>query len=729
MKYRYPRLNAEMPSKEEVLKLTPNPATRELVDRLGEEGVESYLDRFEAQQPLCGFGLGGLCCQRCLWGPCRISPKAPRGTCGNDANLVIIGNLLRGMAAGCAAHGRHAQEVIETLIQAAEGRINFPILGEARVLDLARRFGLVGEEPSAAGRSAPGVPVAGSWAAGKTVRELAGEVGRILLEDLARTEDRPMRTLLAFAPPERVEVWSRLGILPRSAMYEVFEAMHVTTVGSCSDWKALARQDLRTALAYCYSTLFGSSLGAEMLFGIPEPREVELEAGYGVLREDHVNILLHGHSPIMAEKVVEKAGLPEMQALAREAGARGIRLGGMCCTGNELLNRYGIPPVTNILGAEMALATGAVDALVIDMQCAIPGLQAVAGCFGTPLITTCASNRFPGDTYVGWTAEDLDGRALEVVRTAIAAYRRRAGGSSSGGSTPGEKNACRVRIPTGTGKAVAGWSVESIFRAFARGAAGGRDGYGPQGSVTHRHLAGSGASTGRRSPPDDAAAVRAGRARLWQLIREGRIKGIVSIAGCNSPKVPFENGHVTIARMMVEWGALVLTTGCASYALLNAGLASREAAELNEGGLGEVCREYGIPPVLAVGACTDNTRMVRLYTELAEEAGLPLPRMPFCHSGPEPGSEKNIGQGVHFLCHGITVHQGFPGGIPVPIPRPAEDARYLDDLTVEVTGVARFFAVEAMEVLGARVINEPYPKLAAKAIQMHLHRQRQGLSG
>jgi len=497
------------------------------------------------------------------------------------------------------------------------------------------------------------------------------------LDDLARLENLPISTLLAFAPRERVEVWSRLGILPRSAMYEVFEAMHMTTVGSCSDWHTLARQDLRTALAYCYSTLFASSLGAEMLFGIPEPCEVELGAGVGAFQQDYVNVLIHGHSPIMAEKVVEKAALPEMQTMAREAGARGIQLYGMCCTGNELLNRYGIPPVTNILGVEMALATGAVDALVIDMQCAVPGLQAVAECFGTALITTCASNRFPGDTHLGWTAEDIDARAREVISVAVEVYRRR--------------DRSRVRVPTAPALAVVGWSVESILRTFAL------DG-----------------------------KVQTGRAELWRSIRDGKIKGIVSIAGCNSPKVPYENSHVTIARMMVEWGALVLTTGCASYAILNAGLASREAAELNHGGLREVCRNYGIPPVLALGACTDNACIVRLYIELAEEAGLPLYRMPFCHSGPEPGSEKNVGQGVHFLCHGITVHRGFPGGIPVPIPRPAADARYPDDLTLEVTEVARFFAKDAVQVLGARIINEPYPKLAAKAIQLHLHRQRRG---
>ncbi len=653
MKHRYRYLNAEMPGKAEVRNLTPNPGTQELLAHLEAEGVETYLDRFEAQQPLCGFGLQGICCQRCLWGPCRISPRAPRGTCGADANLIIMGNLLRGMAAGCSAHGRHAQEVLETVIAASEGKTTFPIRGADRVYDLARRFGLPTE--------------------GRPVEQLAGQAARILLEDLGRIEERRLETLYAFAPAERIRTWEGLGIMPRSAMYEVFEALHMTTLGACADWRELARQDLRTGLAYAYSTLFGASLATEMLFGIPEPTEAKLgvEVNYALLNPGGVNLLLHGHSPIMAEKVVEVANLPETKRSTREAGAEEIVLAGVCCTGNELLNRYGIPPLTNILGIEMALGTGAVDALVMDMQCTIPGIKTVADCFGTELITTSRSNRFPGATHLPLDLSRVDDQALEIVTRAIKAFGRR--------------DRSRANIPATRRTAMAGWSTESVLQRF-----GGAD-------------------------------------KLVGLIRSGRIKGVVSIAGCNTPKVPFENSHVTIATRLVEYGCLILTTGCAAYALLNAGLASPDAAELAPEELRGVCREYGIPPVLHLGACTDNARMIRLYCELAEAAARPTYEMPFCHSGPEPGNEKNIGQGVQFLCHGIHVHQGFPGGIPVPVPAPVSNARYNDELELKYNDVARLFGDQIKDLLGAKVFTEPYPRIAAKLIQMHIRRQRQAL--
>ncbi|MCL4514167.1 MAG: ABC transporter permease subunit [Firmicutes bacterium] len=453
-RYLYPDLNAEMPEKKNVLEHTPNPASKEMIGRLEELGVETALDRFEAQQPQCGFGLRGLCCRMCQWGPCRIGPKSPRGICGRDLNMVVMSNIVRSLVAGLAGHGRHAHEVIMAIIASAEGKADLPLLGEARVWELAEKFKLE--------------------VAGKSFREMAEEVALVLLEDLGRLDDRPIRMLEAYAPVERKELWSRLGVLPRSATYEVMETLHMTTLGGCSDWTALAAQELRSALAYCYSTLFASSMATEILYGIPRPRPAQVN--YGVMREDHVNILLHGHSPVMAEKVLEKINSPEIQALARQAGAGGIVVAGMCCTGDELLARYGVPTVTNILGQELALGTGAVDLLVADMQCVIPGVKTVADCFGTEVVTTCNSNRIPGATHIPFDAErpeTLDEDALKVARLAVEAFARR--------------DRSKVHIPKVVASAMAGWSYEAIVEAF-----GGVD-------------------------------------RLLQLLKEGSIKGIATV--------------------------------------------------------------------------------------------------------------------------------------------------------------------------------------------------------
>lgn len=568
MSYQYSYLNAEMPDKNEVLRKTPNPAVKELIEKIAADGHETYLDRFASQQPQCGYGLKGTCCRMCQWGPCRITAKSPRGICGRSQDEIVISNIIRALVAGLAAHGRHAHEVLYTIKGVVEGKINLQLKGTDRVLDLAKRLGLDTNH--------------------KTVEQLAGEIADILIEDLSRMDHENIRLLEVFAPQERKELWSKLDIMPRSAAYEIMEALHMTTLGSCTDWQTIAGQEKRSALAYCYSTLFGSSLATEILFGVPEPKETEVN--YGILQEDHVNILVHGHSPVMIEKVLEKINLPEIQQLARDYGARGIVIGGLCCTGTELLARYGIPTVANILGQEFVIGTGAVDCVVVDMQCVIPGFKILADCYGTKIITTCNSNRIPGAVHLPFDPEKpetLDEDAYLIAKTAVEAFK--------------DRDRSKIKIPRQVTRAYGGWSYESIVQAF-----GGIKG-------------------------------------LAQLLKDGRLKGIATVVGCNTPKVVYEYNHVTIARKLLEWDVLVLTTGCCSHALLNAGLCSREASAVCGPGLQGVIEEYDVPPVMAVGGCVDNTRTLRLFISLSEELGIPIKELPLMFVGPEPGNEKTVG--------------------------------------------------------------------------------------
>jgi len=651
-KYNVPLLNAEMPGKEDVQKLTPNPATRQLLEKMACEGCETCFDRFERQQPQCSFGLRGTCCRMCQWGPCRISEKNPTGICGKDQSSVIIGNLLRALVAGLSAHARHAHEIYLSIRAAAAGKASIPLKGTERLLDLAGRFGLDATQP---------VPI------------LAGQVADVMLADLSRMEAEPMAMLAAFAPRERRDTWERLGVMPRSAAYEVLEALHMTTLGGCTDWRALAGQELRSALAYCYSTLFGSSLATEILYGIPRPRVTTVN--YGVLKRDHVNILLHGHSPVMVEKVLEKLNSAEIQARARELGAAGIVVGGLCCTGDELLARYGISTVTNIMGQELVLGTGAVDTVVVDMQCVLPSMQQVAACYGTRIITTCASNRIPGAVHIPFDPENpetLEEDAYKLALLAVEAFAAR--------------DRRRIRIPEETTAAVSGWSYEAIMERFG------------------------------------------GPGQIAGLLREGKIKGLATVVGCNNPKVPYEYNHVTIAKKLIAGGILVTTTGCSSHALLNAGLCAPSAAEMAAPALAEVCRELDIPPVLAVGGCVDNARSLRLFIDVAEAAGRPMPEMPFLFVGPEPGNEKTVGQGVSFLAHGVSNVIGFPAPIPVPLPRKSETAVADDDLERGSNEIADFFAGEGLQAkVGAKVYTEPYPELAAQTARLHIRRKRQAL--
>jgi carbon-monoxide dehydrogenase catalytic subunit len=654
-KYNAPLLNAEMPGKEDVKRLTPNPATRQLIEKMTADGCETCFDRFERQQPQCGFGMRGLCCRMCQWGPCRISDKNPVGICGKSQSAVIMGNHLRALVAGLSAHARHAHEVYLTIRAAASGKASIKFKGIDRLIEIAQKFGVDTSEPT---------------------HVIADKVAGILLSDLSRMESEPMAMLSAFAPQERREAWERLGVIPRSASYEVLEALHMTTLGGCTDWRALAQQELKAALAYCYSTLFGSSLATEILYGIPKPRVTTVN--YGVLKSDHVNILVHGHSPVMVEKILEKINSPEIREQASKLGAAGIVVGGLCCTGDELLARYGIPTVTNIMGQELVLGTGAVDTVVVDMQCVLPSMQEVAACYGTQIITTCSSNRIPGAVHIPFDpekSEQLDEDALKLARIAVEAYAAR--------------DRTRIRIPDTTTAAISGWSYEEIVERFG------------------------------------------GVKKIAELLKEGRIKGIATVVGCNNPKVPYEYNHVTIAKKLIAGGILVTTTGCASHALLNAGLCSPAAFDLASSELAKVCREFDVPPVLHVGGCVDNTRTLRLFTDVAQAAEQFMHKMPYLFVGAEPGNEKTVGQGVSFLAHGISNVSGFPGPIPVPIPQKAENSLKGDDMERGSNDIADFFAGMGGEDLfgkvGAKVYTEPYPELAAQTGRLHIKRKRQQL--
>ena len=648
MRYKYHYLNAEMPDTADVLAATPNPAAREMMEYLAEQGIETYLDRFAAQQPLCRFGLQGTCCRRCLWGPCRVTLRK-RGVCGADVPLVVISNHVRMVAAGCAAHGQHARLRLEAILAVAEGRMPGELRGAERVWWLAERFGLPVE--------------------GRSLTQVAADVARYLLADLGRVEREPMRALLALAPPERVALWRELDVLPTSAFSEVFETLQRTSLGTDSDWRNVVLQELRVSLAFFWGCVVAASWASEMLYG--PPRRQTVRVGFGTLGEGNtVKVAVHGHAPVLAEELMVATQREDLVQEARAAGAEGIDLYGICCTGQELLARYGIPTTSGILGQELVIGTGALDALVVDQQCVIPGVSQVAACFGTAVITTSNSARLEGATHIPLDLERIEEVAEAVLREAIAAYSRRQE---------------RPRhVPTATQTAQVGWDDRSILDAFG------------------------------------------GRAEMLRLIREGEIKGIATLVSCNTPKVPYEQSNVALARELLRRNVLVTTTGCASHALLNAGLADPSAADLAGERLARACRQAGVPPVLPVGACVDNTRTMFLFLKLAEEAGLDLPQMPFFYVGAEPGNEKALGMGMAFFAHGISVLAGYPVPVPVPLPVHVEGGD-IDDYVRPRNEIADFFGDEARQVIGAKIYVEPYPDLAAGTIDMEFRRKRLAL--
>lgn len=363
------------PSKDEVLENTPDPAVREMILRQNQLGFDTTFDRFDKQQPQCGFGMAGICCKICNMGPCKVTAKSPKGVCGADADLIVARNLLRSAAAGVAQHGMHGREVILSLKWAAEGKLDLPILGQQKIKDTAKAFGIKTER--------------------RSIKKIACELADVLLEDMSRTVPGDYKIIEALGSDERKKVWKELDILPISAYHEVFEAYHKTGVGTDGDWKSVMQQFLRCGLAFTYSGVVSTSIATDGLFGVGD--RVTSKVNIGALKKGYVNIAVHGHLPTLVSEIVRVGQEEKFINLAKEVGAKGIRFYGICCSGLSAMYRYaGVIPLSNAVSAELVLGTGALDLWIADVQDVFPSIMEVAKCFRTTVITTSESARLPG---------------------------------------------------------------------------------------------------------------------------------------------------------------------------------------------------------------------------------------------------------------------------------------------------------------------------------------------
>ncbi len=570
------------PAKADVLENTPDPAVREMLQYMEKQQIETAFDRFDRQKPHCNFGLAGTCCQICNMGPCHITPKSPAGVCGADADLIAARNLLRSLAAGVAGHGARSREVILTLKAAAEGRVNLPILGVDKVRAVSKAFGI--------------------YRQGKSIKKLAAGIANILLEDMARTVPDTHRTLTALAPPERIDTWRQLDILPIGSYHEVFEALNRTGVGTDGNWESVMQQFLRCGLAFAWNSVVGGAIAQDCLYG--PPKRSRIVTNFGALDPTSVNIAIHGHSPVMPSAVVEAGKDPELQQLAREHGASGIRFYGICCSGLSVLYRQGgIPPLSNAMGAELVMATGALDAWVADVQDVFPSITQVANCFHTKLITTSDSAHLPGAIHIGFdhahsNLAELHVLARQIVRLGIDSF--------------GQRRHRAVVVPNFCLEAEVGFSAESAIAAFG------------------------------------------GIAKLLEHLKSGSIRGIVNLVGCNNPKVLYETATLKIADALLAADYLVLTNGCASFPLMKLGYCNEQAWEKTGLRLRQVLTAAAIPPVLHMGECLDNARASALFRALADQAQTPLTQMPFAFCSPEWSNEKGIGAALSFRLLGLN---------------------------------------------------------------------------
>ncbi|MHC4227351.1 MAG: anaerobic carbon-monoxide dehydrogenase catalytic subunit [Planctomycetota bacterium] len=557
-------------------------AAQEMIERMAQAGQQNAWDRLELQKPQCGFGKQGVCCRICAMGPCRITKKAKLGVCGADVDTIVARNFLRAIAAGVAAHSDHGRTVAEVFIATARGEAaDYKLKDTTKLFKLAEEMGVKTKD--------------------RSVKEIAEDVGLIALGEFGKPEGTQL--MARRAPASRQEIWNKLGVTPRAVDREVTESLHRSTMGVDQDYKNILNHASRVALADGWGGAMLATELQDVLFGTPYPGRGEVNMG--VLKKDEVNIIVHGHEPILSEMIAAASQDDELLGEARKVGANGITVAGTCCTANELLMRHGIPIAGNFLNQELVIATGAIELMAVDVQCVMQGLSTVASCYHTKLVTTADKAKMSGIEHVTIDETDALNTAKELVRMAIDNY----------------KNRGEVYIPKDKKAAVGGFSFESI----------------------NYMLGGSFRSSFR--PLNDN-------------IINGRIRGIVGVVGCTNPKMPQDLTHTTLTRELIKRDILVLTTGCATIACAKQGLTNpKEALELAGPGLREVCEAVGIAPVLACGSCVDNTRLLVSCSELVSEGGLgdDMSELPVAGVCLESVSEKALAIGQYFVASGALV--------------------------------------------------------------------------
>jgi carbon-monoxide dehydrogenase catalytic subunit len=616
-------------------------ASLEMIEKAARDCVTTAFDR-ASEMSQCAIGAAGSCCKHCGMGPCRVlgvrgEEGASRGVCGATAETIAARNFIRMVAGGAAAHSDHGRGVAELFLAAARGEApGYTIRDEQKLLQLALEWGVeIGDRSN---------------------QEIAVDIGEIALAEFGKQEGEIR--FLSRAPLKRQELWRREGVSPRGIDREIVEIMHRTHIGVDQDYHSLLKQGVRAAIGDGWG---GSMIATELqdiLFGTPAP--VLGKVNLGVLKKDEVNLVIHGHEPLLSEVIVAVAQEPEMIALAKAKGAKGINLSGICCTANEILMRHGVPLAGNFLQQELALVTGAVDAMVVDIQCIMQSLPDIAQCYHTKIITTSPKAKIPGAMHIEFDEHNALEGAKTIVRTAIENFPNRGN---------------NVDIPKQQTDMVAGFSHETI-----------------------NYLLGG--------------LFRASYRPLNDNIINGRIRGVAGVVGCNNPRTTHDSDHTAMIKELIKNDVLVIQTGCSAMAAAKLGLMTPEAAAKYAGeGLASVCETVGIPPVLHMGSCVDNSRILIAATAMVKDGGLgdDISDLPVAGAAPEWMSEKAISIGQYFVASGVfTVF-----GVTWP--------------TLGSDEVTKHLFRDSEDAYGGMWAFEPDPIKAAHLMISHIDKKRKAL--
>ncbi len=557
-------------------------ATAQMLEKAERDGVETAFHR-AATMKACPIGVESACCKHCAMGPCRLSSKDPYGkvgVCGATIDTIMSRNFGRMVACGGAAHTDHGMSMLDLFREVVNGSIkDYSIKDPIKLEEVARSIGIDVE--------------------GRDTNEIAIDLYKELEHTYTQVEGE-----IPFAkrvPEKTLETWRKQGVVPRGAMREIMELSHRTHMGVDQDYENLIKQCSRTALADGWGGSMVATEISDILFGTPMP--VRAEVNMGCLKKDEVNIIIHGHEPNLFESMLDSVNDPTLVQAAKDAGAKGINLVGMCCSGAEVLVRHGVPHVGNFMSTEAVLVTGAVDAMGVDVQCIKQGLAKVAECYGTKLFTTNQRCRIEGVEHIELKEHEPRDCTDAIVENAIVRFKNR--------KMP-------IEIPNIRNIGIHGFSHEYINYML-----GGtfRESYTP----------------------------------LNENIINGRIRGVAGVVGCTNPRVKQDWVHVELVKELIRNDVLVVQTGCSQIALAKAGFYKPEAAHMAGSGLREVCEAVGMPPVLGCGSCVDNSRILIACSEMVRTGGLgdSIADLPVAGAAPEWMSEKAVCIGQYFVASGV----------------------------------------------------------------------------
>ena len=619
-----------------------DPAAQQMIIRAEELGIGTAFSRADDMAP-CNIGGAGMCCKQCGMGPCRLTKDGQVGVCGATIDTIQARNLVRAIAAGGAAHSDHGRDMAFTLKAAANGETEgYYIRDVAKLRNVAAYYDIEIE--------------------GRSPEEIANDLADLYIAQFGQQtgEVVPVRR----APAKRQKIWREQNVIPRGIDREVVEALHRTHIGDDQDYVHILNHAIRTGLADGWAGSMIATDISDILFGTPAP--ILGQANLGVLKDDMVNVVVHGHEPTLSQMIVAASQTPEIIEYAKAAGAKGVQLSGICCTANEILMRQGIPAAGNFLHQELSILTGAVEAMVVDVQCIMQALVSLAENFHTKIITTSPKVKVKGATHIEFDEHKALTIAKQILKEAIDNY----------------KNRGKTHIPQDKEDLIPGFSHEYI----------------------NYMLGGSYRSSFR--PLNDA-------------IMSGRIRGVAAIVGCNNPRSKQDWLHTHVTRELLKQDVLVVETGCGAIASAKLGLLLGEAGLEQVGpGLQEVCEAIGIPPVLHMGSCVDNTRILTVLTQMVEEGGLgeDIDQIPAVGLAPEWMSEKALAIATYCVASGAYVI--FGGASPVSgMPERMEDS----DL------VLRYISEGWEEIYGGKLEFIPDPDEMIKATLDHIDKKRADL--